>query len=214
MKLVTIAVSGMPGAGSSSIGRSLAKLLDMQFFSMGQLFKDIGTGVVSKRQYYPIFKALCDKAELEIPNFTAKSDSHAVVNLWNTEFGSSKKFHKIIDRLQQELALKGNIVIEGKLALRMVPKADIKIWVSASIEERAKRESQRDSISLEEAERILKKREEKERKEWKTIYGFDYFEQKDDADLVIDSSQMNVPAIVDEIVEHLEEREKTEGKST
>lgn len=208
MAQITIAISGIPGAGSSSVGRELARRLAIQYFSIGQLFKDIGSGNVKKQKYYPLFKALCDRAGLRIPDFSAKNDSHAVINLWNSEFGSSKKFHKIIDRLQQELASKGNIVIDGKLALHMIPKADVKIWIKASIEERAKRISQREGIGAEEAVKIIKEREEKERKEWKIIYGFDYFEQEKMADLIIDASNIDAEMAADEIIEHLEEKEE------
>lgn len=203
---LTIAISGMPGAGSSSVGKSLAKELNLQFFSIGRLFKDIGLGIVKTKSYYPLFKKLCDSANLEIPSFSSGNDSEAVKDLWASDFGKSERLHKIIDRLQQELANRGNIVIDGKLALRMIPKADVKIWIKAGIEERAERAAKRDGITKEEAKEIIIGREKKERAEWKKIYGVDYFEQESDADFVIDSSNASVEDIKDEIIEHLEEK--------
>lgn len=208
--MVVIAISGMPGAGSSSVGKLLAKQLNLQFFSMGQLFKDIGSGVVKTKKYYPIFKGLCDAGNLKIPEFSSANDSQGAVNLWNSEFGKSEKLHKIIDRLQQELAQQGNIVIDGKLALRMLPNAEIKIWLRAGIEERAERAAMRDKISIEEAKKFIENREKVEREEWKKIYGFDYFEQEKEADWIIDASTASPEDIKDEIIEHLEDKDKKE----
>lgn len=198
---MTIAISGMPGAGSSSVGRLLAKELEIKFFSMGQIWKDIGTGKVKEQSYYPILKEICDKKGFKIPELKSKNDSEATIALWKG-IGSTKEFNEITDRLQIELAKRGNIVIDGKLALRMlVDVSDFKIWLKADIDDRAKRVSERDKIDFERAKEIILEREGKEREEWKKIYGFDYFEQEKEADIIINSSEDNPSGIVEEILE-------------
>lgn len=42
----TFAISGLPGAGSSATSKALASRVGLDFFSAGQLFKDISTGVL------------------------------------------------------------------------------------------------------------------------------------------------------------------------
>ena len=49
----------------------------------------------------------------------------------------------------------------------------------------------------------IKRREEIERKEWKRIYDFDYFDSKNLADLVIDSSEDSVDEIVEQILKSM-----------
>jgi cytidylate kinase len=72
---------------------------------------------------------------------------------------------------------------------------------------RAQRLAGRDKISLSEADRTLDEKEKLERMNWQKIYGFDYFEQEADADLVIDTSTMTPKEIVEKIVEEIKKRE-------
>lgn len=202
MRILTIAISGMPGAGSSTVGKLLANELSMHHFSPGQLFKDISKGTVKEQHYYKLFKHLCDLKGLNIPEMSVKEDSKAVVSLWDSEFGRSKSFHEVLDRLQLELAKRKRIVIDGKLSLRMIPDADIKIWIRAELEERAKRIAEREKISVDEAKKNIVERESREREEWKRIYGFDYFDQEEDADIIVDSSTMSPQSIVEVILGH------------
>jgi cytidylate kinase len=200
MEIKVIAISGMPGAGSSTIGRLLAQELSMKSFSPGQLFKDIALGRVREQHYYKLFKHLCDLKGIKLPEVSSKNDSDAVIDFWNTEIGKSKEFHEVLDLLQIKLSKKEKIVIDGKLSLRMLPDADLKIWLKANIEARASRAAERDKISIEEAKKKIIEREKKERDEWKKIYGFDYFEQEKDADIIIDASYYEPRAIVDIIL--------------
>jgi len=203
MQRKVIAISGQPGAGSTIVAKLLAHKLSTNFFSAGQLFKDLAKGTVKEQFYYNPFKKLCHQKNLGIPKFNAINDTQAASDLWKTEFGKSKDFHNVIDDLQLKLASQGNIVIEGKLALSMIKNSDLKIWLKASLSERAKRAAQRDGLRVEDVKKIILKRQEKERQEWKKIYGFDYWDQERDADVVIDTSTLSAEQIVDKIIQKL-----------
>jgi CMP/dCMP kinase len=200
MEIKVIAISGMPGAGSSTIGKLLAQELSMKSFSPGQLFKDVALGKVKEQHYYKLLKHLCDLKGIKIPEMKSDNNSKATIDLWNTEFGKSKEFHEVLDLLQIKLSKKDKIVIDGKLSLRMLTNADLKIWLTADIESRARRTAYRDKIDIEEAKKILIQRERKEREEFKKIYDFDYFDQENDADIVIDTSNYEARAVVDIIL--------------
>ena len=58
----------------------------------------------------------------------------------------------------------------------------------------------------EEAKKEIEERENIERAEWKRIYGFDYFYQKEIADLVLDSSGLTLEQTVDKILEFVKSR--------
>ena len=90
--------------------------------------------------------------------------------------------------------------------LNFVPKADLKVWLDVPLEVRAKRSAGRDGIPYKEALEAVGQREQTERKEWKRIYGFDYFEQKNQADLVLDSSGLTVEQTVKKILEFLKKK--------
>lgn len=204
MKKRTIAISGPPGSGSTSTAKILAEKLNLNYFSPGRLYKDIATGKFETQFYANIFKELCAKRNLEIPSFNEKDDSNGAVNLWQTEFGKSPKLHEAIDELQIILSEKGGIVIDGKLSLHMLRKADTKIWMFADLEERAKRTVKRDGIDPEKSVEIVKKRESFERTEWNKIYGFDYLDQESQAHIKIDTTQKTSEQVADEILNFLD----------
>ncbi len=155
-----IVVSGQPGAGSSTIGRMLAEKLSLRFFSPGDFFKS---------------------------HSMADNETDRMLDFWSKE-GNKAGFHRKLDKLQRSLAAKGNIVMIGKLSIRMISGADFTVWLKAPLKIRAKRVAKRDSMPVQETQIKMAQREKTEREKWKEIYGFDYFEQEKEANLVIDVS--------------------------
>ncbi|MAH43258.1 hypothetical protein CL614_06115 [archaeon] len=174
-----IVISGMPGSGNSTVGRLLAKKLKLKFFSVGKHFKD--------------------------HEKTAKKETERALKLMKTKKGSSSDFHHGIDNLVISLADKGDIVIEGKIAIRMVgDKADLRVWLKALPEVRAQRYSKRDKTNSSQSAKNLEEKERIERKVFKDVYGFDFFAQEKNADNVIDTSDKTPDEIVDIILRNLE----------
>lgn len=172
--MVTIAVSGKPGAGSSTVSRLLAKKLGLRYFSPGEKFF---------------------KAEGKL------NDNKKALETWKSPEGGRKEFHEKIDNYQKELAKKGNIVICGKLSIWILKDlTDLKIWLECSFDERARRVAKRDKISLEKAQKELREREIIEEKEWKRLYGLERNSQREMADLVIDSENLRVDEIIEKIM--------------
>ncbi len=200
---LTIAISGLPGSGSTTLSKNLADSLNLDCFSPGQVFKDISTGKIINQHYFDEFNKLCLNENLILPKFEASNDSYGVDLLWRSDFGKSEKLHKIIDDLQAKLAEKKSIVLDGKLSLHMIKTADIKIWLKASDSERIKRTAQRDNISLEDAKDIVLRRGLIEAEEWKKIYGFDYRNQEELADIVLNTSSLSPKEILDKITSYI-----------
>jgi cytidylate kinase len=177
-KGLTIVISGPPGAGSSSVARALAKKLGLEHFSPGKVFKS-----------------------------HSEARTMRALRVWGTKTGKSKEFHRKIDEEQAEKARKGNIVICGKLSVFLLRDvADLKVWIDSPLEIRARRVARREGISVFKALEKVKKREEIERREWKKMYGFDYFDSKKFADLVIDSSRKNQEEIAEEIAKFVKKK--------
>lgn len=178
---IVIAISGPPGAGSTSIAKKIAKKLKLKYLSVGKIQKSYGK---------------------------VKKESEAALRVWGTTFGKSEDLHrKILDRTQIEKAKKGNIVICGKLSIHMLKDlANYKIWIDTPLKVRAKRTAERDKISFEQALKEVKKREKIEREIWKKIYGFDYFDQKYSADFVLDNAKLSLEQAVNKILDFIKRK--------
>lgn len=176
---MVVAISGPPGVGSSTTGELIAKKLKLKFFSVGKYFKKF-----SKEE----------------------KEDKAALQLLKTKFGSGRELHENMDRMQIEKAKRGNIVIESTLALHFLKDvANYKIWMEASLKTRAKRTAKRDKIPFEKALKEMKKRQGMERKLFKKIYGFDYFNEKKDANFVIDNSNLTINQTVNKILKFIKE---------
>ena len=203
MDKTVIAISGLPGSGSTTTAKMLAEKLNIKFFSIGQLYKDVALGTIRQQKYFSLFKAILEKKGIVLPALSAENDSHAAANFWQTEIGKSKNLHEVLDELQISLAQNCSVVLDGKLSLIKIKNANLKIWLTASLQERAKRTSKRDNIPIEESLELVKKRQETEREEWKKIYNMDYFEQEKIADLRADTTNLSPEEVVKIILDQL-----------
>lgn len=177
-KKLTIVISGLPGAGSSTLSKKIARALGYEYFSPGEYYKRL----------------------------FGKLTSESALKGWKTDLGKSEDLHKKIDEIQIEKAKKGGVVICGKLSLYFLRKiADFKVWLDASLEVRAKRTAKRDKISFEKALEILKEREKIESQEFKKIYGLDYYKLKDYADFILDNNNLKVEEAAKIILKKIEE---------
>ncbi len=121
------------------------------------LAQKLGYSVIS-----PSFKELAKKEKISLIEFQKKAEKNKNIDL------------KFDEYLKNE-AKKGNCVITTWLSPWMV-NADLRVWLFASIEVRAKRVAKRDNISIHEAKNMLKKRENQNRKRYLKLYNVDIFD--------------------------------------
>lgn len=182
MKKIVVVISGPPGAGSTTIAKNLAKKLNLKFFSAGKLHK----------QFFKGWK---------------KDEAKAALEVWKTPVGASDKTHKDRDRLQINIAKKGGVVICSKLGIHFLKKlSKYKIWLDVPLKVRAKRAAKRDNTTIDQSLKEIIEREEIEKREWKRMYGFDYFDQKYEADLVLDTSNLTLKQSIDKILNFIKSK--------
>ena len=169
----SIAISGPPGTGTTTIAKSLAKKLNMKYANAGMIFRELA------REY--------GMSLMEFQDYALK---HPEID-------------EEIDRRSIELLKAGGYVVEGRLAAHMAVRANIsetlKVYLKASEEARAKRVAKREGIPIEEALKHVKERAKKERDRYLRIYGLDV----DDIsiyDLVIDTTYLDPETIVEIII--------------
>jgi len=171
---IVVAISGPPAVGSTSVAKAVAKRLGLPLLVVGKLQKKL---------------------------VRTRNESRAALLSWRTKYGSDRKTHIARDMMQVERAKRGNVVICSKLAIHFLKDiTQYKVWLAAPLAVRAERAAERDGTSIKETLQEIRERESIERREWKRIYGFDYFYQRKIADLVVNSSNLTLKQTVDKIV--------------
>ncbi len=115
------------------------------------------------------------------------------------------RYDREVDTRQVELAREGSCVLASRLAIWLLPEADLKVFLTAPEEVRASRIARREGRST---ERVLEEtlaRDRRDRNRYMRLYNID----NDDfshADLVIDTEnydQEDVAAVIIDRVKHL-----------
>src|SRR5574344_3110099 len=113
-----------------------------------------------------------------------------------------------LDRRQVEMAMEQkDCILASRLAIWMLKEADLKVYLTATAETRAKRVYTREGGSLEERYKETVRRDENDTNRYKTIYGIDNTKPEKVADLIIATDQKTPEEIVSLIIE--EGRKKT-----
>lgn len=121
-------------------------------------------------------------------------------------------YDKYVDTHQVELAEKESCVLGSRLAIWMLKNADVKIYLLASDELRAKRILNREGGDLEQIKQFTAMRDSEDTKRYKKLYNIDNNDYSS-ADIKVDTS-CNVPEqIVEHILEELAKRGLVQKKN-
>jgi cytidylate kinase len=139
---IIITVSGPPASGKSTYAKIISQELGLRLFSTGAAFREIAK-----------------KLNINLEEFHALAEKNYEYDI-------------MVDKMALEEAKKGNIVVEGHLACWLLKDiADIKIYVTAPLNERIKRLMEREGKSFEEAKKEILAREKSNKKRYMEIYG-------------------------------------------
>jgi cytidylate kinase len=173
-----ITISGLSGSGTTTVADLLSKRLSMDVISAGEMFR-----------------AIAKEKSLQLGEFNKLAENN-------------DDFDRGIDEKQGEEAMKReNVIVEGRLSGFFVPHADLKIWLKAPIEIRARRVAGREGIAYGEALFAMKNREQSEHKRYEHYYGIN-LDELSIYDLVIDSSRWRGNGIVEMILVAIEDIKK------
>lgn len=114
-------------------------------------------------------------------------------------------FDVAVDTHQVELAMQGSCVLGSRLAIWMLKEADVKVYLVASDDTRAKRILNREGGDLEEIKRFTAFRDSQDSARYMRLYKIDNSEYEF-ADLKIDTATRTPEMIVDLILDYLVKR--------
>ncbi len=151
-----IAIDGPAGSGKSTIAREVANKLGMRYLDTGAMYRTVTllaleAGLVPERMHRvgALAKSTLMRFEERADDLTRVFVGDRDVSLdirgplvsQNVSAVSAEpSVRKVLTRRQRAEARKGNVVLEGRdMGTVVVPEAEVKVFLTASVEERARR---------------------------------------------------------------------------
>ena len=146
----------------------------------------------------------------EMINFTFRNLSEEKeIDFWQfcKMAEESDEYDREVDRRQVEMALaRENCVLGSRLAIWMLKEADLKIYLHATTEERARRITEREGGSCEKRLEQTKMRDANDSARYLRLYGINNSDTSV-ADLVIDTTELQSDEVAKIIIEEARKRE-------
>ena len=224
MNYVSVAVDGPAGSGKSTITKMVAKSLGFNYVDTGAMYRALTFNFLSNgldELEEEKIKELLSKTDFKVEyvdgvqyvyvNDVEVSDKirTAEVSKFTSLFAKSPAVRDFLIDTQRNLANTNNIIMDGRdIASVVLPNADVKIFLTASVEERARRrvlDFERQGIENVDFEKV---KEDIKARDWQD-------ENRDIAPLVkVDSATLldTTSLTIDEVVEKMAELVKSVEK--
>lgn len=151
MKRLIIAIDGPSGAGKGTISRAISDALGYRHVDTGAMYRAVGWKAA--HDGIPLddevaVSALAERATLVVEGGVVTIDGHDVtrairtpeIDKAATAVARLPKVREVLVARQRALGVEGGVVMEGRdIGTVVFPNADVKIYLDASAEERARR---------------------------------------------------------------------------
>jgi cytidylate kinase len=183
MRKLNIAIDGYAGCGKSTLAKDLAKALSYTFVDTGALYRGITLALI-QNDIVLDEKFVNQFLQDHQPMLSFRTgDNHLLLNGEDVESfirNQSNVVHAVsvvaampcvrnyLSDLQQAFVALGRVVMEGRdIGTVVMPHAEVKLFITATIEERVKRRHQQlladgQHISLDDVSRNLLERDQKD----------------------------------------------------
>lgn len=152
MKKINIAIDGPAGAGKSSIAREVASQLGFVYVDTGALYRAIALFSTEYPTKKDFLKHLEDDCHLELKYFggtqciflngenVTESIRTPEVSMKASEVSALPEVREFLLETQKDIAREYNVIMDGRdIGTVVLPAADVKIFLTASAEDRARR---------------------------------------------------------------------------
>lgn len=212
-----VAIDGPAGAGKSTIAKLVAKEKGYIYVDTGAMYRALAIHFLKKGvtpENTPDVINACRDADVSIryengvqqvylngENVTGMLRTEEVGNMASKTSAVPEVREKLLE-LQRTLAKENDVIMDGRdIGTNILPDADVKIYLTASVETRAKRrydelKEKGEDCDLDQIAQDIKKRDERDmNRETAPL------KKAEDA-ILVDSSNMSIPEVVLEICSH------------
>ncbi|MDE7366698.1 MAG: (d)CMP kinase [Lachnospiraceae bacterium] len=218
--MASIAIDGPAGAGKSTIAKLVAKELNAIYVDTGAMYRAIAIYFLRHELNPDIPEQVenaCRNIEVSISyedgvqqvwlngeNVTPLLRTEAVGNMASKSSAKQPVREKLL-QLQRDMAVKYKVVMDGRdIGTNVLPNAEVKIYLTASSAERARRRYEElkqkgEDCNIEEIERDIIERDRQDMSR-----AIAPLKQAEDA-YYLDSSSLTIPEVVAEILKKCED---------
>ncbi len=214
MKKLVVAIDGPAGAGKSTVAQLAAKELGYTYIDTGAMYRAVAWkvlhqgGEVTDEAILAVVPDIDVDLSYEQGRTTVRVDGEDVTDEIRTpavshivsKVAALGPVREKMVALQRKMAERGGVLMDGRdIATNVLPNADVKIYLTASIEERAKRRCKElcekgMDVKLEDIQRDIAARDKADmEREISPLV------QADDAAL-LDTTGLTIPEVVAKIV--------------
>lgn len=203
-----IAIDGPSGSGKSSIAKIISKKLNIQHLDTGAMYRLLALKLIKENKEFD--EGILENLSILIKGNTFYLDGIDVsskireneVSKKASEISKIKEVRDYMVALQRKIAGEQDIILDGRdIGTVVFPNAKVKIFLTASIEQRAKRRYLEDkSISYEKILYDMKKRDEQDSTRKNSP-----LKVADDA-IVLDTTAMSIDEVINKIIEIVEKK--------
>ncbi len=215
-----IAIDGYSATGKSSISKEVAKKLDFTHIDTGAMYRAI-TWYAMQHHFannsfnfndlitkLPTLKLSFENDEMYLNGKNIESEIRKPeVSKNSSEIAKIKEIRDFLVAIQRKMAENGNIVMDGRdIGSVVFPDAEIKIFLTASLEERARRRFLQlqkvgnEELTVEQVMENIKTRDEID-----TTRAIAPLQLVDDA-ILVDNTHINFEETVEEILKIINEK--------
>lgn len=209
---IGVAIDGPAGAGKSTISKKVAKILELEYIDTGAMYRAITYKIIRDNVNIDdekALQALLKSTQIDFENNHIVLDGNNVDDLIREQkinenvsaVASVKAIRLWLVEKQRAIAENKNVIMDGRdIGTYVLPKASVKIFLTASAAERGRRRYEElikkgETVTLKEIIESIEKRDYID-----SHREFVPLKQAEDA-IVLDSTELGIEDVVKEIIQ-------------